>query len=187
MLASSSLELCRICESPAAPFGSATVLGSREVAYYRCGRCGLVQTEEPYWLNDAYSDAIAPADIGIIARNIRVANITQAVIAILFEPGGRFLDYGGGYGILVRLMRDRGFDFYRFDPFCENLFARGFDQDLSVRADLVTAFEVFEHLPSPVDEVGRMAESSDHLLFSTLLLPDIARADPNVWDCAAAR
>ena len=28
--------------------------------------CGFIQTEEPYWLNEAYAKALVAADIGVI-------------------------------------------------------------------------------------------------------------------------
>jgi hypothetical protein len=40
------------------------------------------------------------------------------------KKNGTFVDIGGGYGLLTRLMRDRGFDFYWKDPHCENIFAK---------------------------------------------------------------
>lgn len=165
-------ERCRLCGEDASPFGSARILASLEVSYYRCQACGFVQTEEPYWLERAYAQPISKIDLGIISRNISLADTASAVISMLLDGGGRFLDWGGGYGILVRLMRDRGFDFYWRDPFCDNLFAQGFEWTDETRAELVTAFEVLEHLPRPVDDVARMADIADNLLVSTLLLPE---------------
>jgi Methyltransferase domain len=171
---------CRLCGASAFPFGSARLLASLEVSYYRCEACGFVQTEEPYWLEQAYEQPIAKIDVGIISRNLALGDTASTVISMLFDSGGRFLDWGGGYGILVRLMRDRGFDFYWRDPFCDNLFAQGFEWTDGTRAELVTAFEVLEHLPRPVDDVARMAEIADNLLFSTLLLPEPA-PEPGDW------
>src|SRR6185312_6383740 len=176
-----SAERCRLCGEEALPFGSARVLASLGVDYYRCRACGFVQTEEPYWLERAYEQPIAKIDVGIISRNIALGATASAVISALFDSGGRFLDWGGGYGILVRLMRDRGFDFYWRDPFCENLFAHGFEWAEGGRAELVTAFEVLEHLPHPVEDVAAMAAVSDNLLVSTLVLPDPAPAPGDWW------
>jgi hypothetical protein len=172
---------CRVCSEESVPFGSARVLGTLDVRYFRCEACGFIQTEEPYWLERAYEQPIGVADLGIISRNIGLADTASAVISILFDSGGRFLDWGGGYGILVRLMRDRGFDFYWRDPFCENLFARGFEQTGATPAELVTAFEVLEHLPRPAEALAQMAEVSDNVLASTLLLPEPAPALGKWW------
>lgn len=59
------------------------------------------------------------------------------------------------------------------DRYCENLFARGFEArpDCGEKYDLLTAFEVFEHLPDPWNEIQMMARLSDNIAFSTELLP----------------
>jgi Methyltransferase domain len=176
------VEACRVCGGEAGAFGTASVLRSVEVAYFRCEACGFVQTEEPHWLQRAYEEPIADTDVGILSRNIALADKTAAVISLLCNPDSRFLDWGGGYGILVRLMRDRGFDFYWRDLFCENLFARGFEQAENLtRVELLTAFEVLEHLPRPVDDLAAMSGISDNLLVSTQLLPDPAPAPGEWW------
>ena len=86
-----------------------------------------MQTEKPYWLEEAYSTPIAAEDTGILKRNYDNRIIASAVIEGFFNAGAQFLDYGGGWGILTRLMRDDGYDFYLMDKYSENLFARGFD------------------------------------------------------------
>ncbi len=118
---------CKICQSTTQAFERAQILGKYTVQYYCCPACGFIQTEEPYWLEEAYATPIGLADVGLLSRNIVLSRILKALIACLFRQDGRFLDYGGGYGVLVRLMRDQGYDFYRFDPHCANLFAQGFD------------------------------------------------------------
>lgn len=52
---------------------SALLLRSHEVDYYRCPNCGLLQTEEPYWRDEAYRDPIAVSDTGLLQRNCGVA------------------------------------------------------------------------------------------------------------------
>ncbi|HTB07767.1 MAG TPA: class I SAM-dependent methyltransferase, partial [Bacteroidia bacterium] len=83
------------------------------------------------------------------------------------------IDYGGGYGLFVRMMRDKGFQFYRYDTYCQNLFALHFDfKDSTVKKfDILTAFEVFEHLANPLEEIEKMLEMSDNLIFSTIIAP----------------
>jgi hypothetical protein len=141
------------------------------VTFFRCGRCGFIQTEEPYWLAEAYREPINATDTGYVQRNIECAQVTRAVIHWLKRSEGPFVDYGGGYGIFVRMMRDLGFDFRLMDKFCPNLFARGFEAEDSTRYRLLTAFEVFEHLPNPREELERMLKLSDVILFGTRLAP----------------
>jgi hypothetical protein len=113
--------LCNICSHSTEPFASAKILDRYDIRYYQCTHCGYVQTEPPYWLDEAYSTVINDSDIGLVRRNLKLAQLTQSVITSFFGNSGKFVDYGGGYGLFVRLMRDKGMKFYRYDPLCENL------------------------------------------------------------------
>jgi hypothetical protein len=142
------------------------------VQYFRCGACGFVQTEEPYWLDEAYAQPINANDVGIVSRNAGLAQISQGIILAFFDANGTFLDHAGGYGLLTRAMRDAGFDFRQVDAFCPNLFARGFEAPADARAyELVTAFELFEHVADPRHELERLTAVSSNVLLSTVLLP----------------
>src|SRR5688572_19335172 len=104
---------CKICDSLITSiFDKAKVLGKYQVAYYQCSRCGFVQTQDPYWLEEAYSNAIGYNDIGLVGRNLDQLELARTVIALFFSRREQYLDYGGGYGLFVRLMRDKGYDFY---------------------------------------------------------------------------
>lgn len=147
------------------------MLGKYLVQYYACTNCGFIQTEIPYWLDDAYSSAIAKSDIGLIGRNIKIASICSVLIPLFLNPQSSYLDYGGGNGMFVRLMRDKGFDFRWHDKYSSNQFAAGFETTEDHRYSLVTAFEVFEHLPRPLEGIEDMFRFSDTVIFSTRVLP----------------
>jgi hypothetical protein len=175
--------MCKICNTASDPFDTATVLGKYRVNYFRCPECGLIETETPYWLSESYSDAIASSDIGLVGRNVDLAELTSVILSVFFDGSGKFVDYGGGYGLFVRLMRDAGFDFYRYDKHCANLFATGFDVCLepSQKFELVTAFEVFEHLVDPITEVAKMSSITPSILFTTELIPESDPPHPDHW------
>lgn len=174
---------CKICSAQAPLHARARLMERYDVSYYRCSGCGFIQTEEPYWLEESYSGAIADSDIGLVSRNLRLALLSRSVIRVCFNASGRFLDYAGGYGLLVRLMRDAGYDFQLYDRYCDNLFAKGFAaagcQD--VEYDLVTAFEVLEHMPDPQEGMERLLARSRNILFSTEILPAAAPAPHDWW------
>ncbi len=172
---------CKICGEISTPFARARLLGKHNAQYYTCGNCGFIQTETPYWLEEAYSDSIAKSDIGLIGRNIKVAYVAAAVIGAFFRSDQKFLDYGGGNGMFVRLMRDKGFDFYRSDKFTANQFAIGFEVNDGETYELLTAFEVFEHLTDPLAEVEKMLCHSNNILFSTTLVPTKRPAPQDWW------
>lgn len=167
---------CRICGKDTKFIFKKKVLSKYEVSYFKCSFCKSVMTEDPYWLDEAYGNAIATTDVGLVSRNLSLATLTEFLLKFLFDNKKKYLDYGGGYGMFVRLMRDKGYDFYRYDVYCENLFAKYFDfydlKDKEKKFGLVTAFELMEHIVDPAKEVQKMLVYSDSLLFSTTICPN---------------
>lgn len=144
---------CTICSSAMQPCFTATVLGKYDAQYEVCGDCGFMAIWDPHWLEEAYSRAIASADTGLVMRNIDLApKVAGALFWLAGERGaGRYVDVAGGYGLLTRMMRDIGFDFYWGDKYCENIMAPGFEyREEFGECHAVTAFEVLEHLSDPV-------------------------------------
>src|SRR5262245_7727562 len=166
-------ERCWCCKAVSSYFDTASILGRYEVRYYCCAACGFIQTESPFWLVESYESPMTSYDLGGVSRPTLNSALTKAVVNWFFDAGGRFLDFGGGYGVFTRWMRDEGYDFFHYDEHCPNLFAGAHEADISgsVRYELVTAFEVFEHIPEPAKTVTHLLSISDSILFSTELLP----------------
>lgn len=175
---------CKICNDTTKLIFKTKVLSKYNACYFQCNKCQFIQTEDPYWLDEAYNHAITKLDIGLISRNINFSNITEKILINHFNPHNKFLDFGGGYGIYVRLMRDKGFDFYRYDIYCQNLFAEFFDiTDISIdtKFEVLTAFEVFEHFIDPKKELEKMLDYSSNIIFSTELQPYDNITPQNWW------
>jgi hypothetical protein len=174
--------ICNICGETSSKIFRRRILDKYDVDYFQCSSCGFIQTEEPYWLKESYLSPINTEDTGIIKRNILLAKRTSAILFYLFGTKGCFLDYGGGYGLFVRIMRDRGFNFYWNDPFTENLFARGFEYDAThtQKIELITSFECFEHFMDPIREIEKMLSISSSILFSTETFSS-GTPDPDNW------
>ena len=171
-----STATCRCCAAQASQVFSASLLGNL-VNYYDCSACGYVQTETPYWLDTAYSSAINNCDTGIMIRNQANIGLVMATLRTLNKIHGNVIDYAGGYGILVRLLRDRGINALWSDPYCKNLLAVGFEHT-GENADLVTAFEAFEHFINPIVEAEKLFATAPNLLITTEL---IATPAPGQW------
>ena len=88
--------VCNICAKKSVFVFSAILLQKYDVKYYHCSNCGFLQTEEPYWLEEAYKDPINIEDTGLIGRNILLSKRTSLILFLLFNRKGRFLDYAGG-------------------------------------------------------------------------------------------
>jgi 2-polyprenyl-3-methyl-5-hydroxy-6-metoxy-1,4-benzoquinol methylase len=178
---------CKICSQNSDKIFSKKVLMKYDVSYFRCTNCFFIQTEEPYWLEEAYGlGAISALDVGIMSRNLMLVNKTKTIIGKLFTHLNDFsgVDYGGGHGMFVRMMRDQGFNFYRQDLYGENLYARYFDVKdlpLNTKFNILTAFEVLEHLPNPIEEIKKMFTCSDLIVFSTELQPSNEIVDLQKW------
>lgn len=162
---------CKICGGQSSAVFESVVLRKYTVNYFKCASCGFIQTEDPYWLKEAYEHSINLSDTGIVVRNRRSARIATALIFLFFNRKAKFLDHAGGYGLFTRMMRDTGFDFYWSDPFTPNTLARGFEAKPGTHYELVTSFESFEHFRDPVTEAKGLLESSNNILASTELIP----------------
>ena len=180
------ISLCPICAGAMAEAFTARVLGRHAALYESCNGCGFLRVRDPHWLAEAFSSAIAATDTGLVLRNLQIARRLAAVLYfVLGERGrGRYLDAAGGYGLLTRLMRDSGFDFYWADKYCDNLMARGFAfSDALAPCAAVTAFEVMEHLEDPAGFIREALAraKSDTFIFSTELYAGPPPAPDRWW------
>ena len=163
---------CKICNFHTSQIYRTKIMNKYEIDYYYCNHCGFLQTEEPKWLDEAYSLSITDSDTGGLLRSLVFAELCSVLFYFIFNKNSRYLDFGGGYGIFTRRMRDIGFDVYWYDKYSTNLLARGFEynEDLG-KVGAITAFECFEHFSNPLKEIETMLALSKNIIFTTALLP----------------
>jgi SAM-dependent methyltransferase len=172
---------CPVCQSPShlhdvldfnhihasGPPGSPVLpLLGRPVYYALCPSCGFCFAPEfKQWTHadfaqHIYNEHYTLLDPGhVSSRPTENAATMQRTFANIGKQGSaviRHLDYGGGSGLMSKLLGRAGWDSTSFEPFLQ--------QDQSVAAlgqfDLITVFEVFEHVP----DVQQLMQNIKNLL-----------------------
>jgi hypothetical protein len=173
--------LCKICKKESNLIFSSLVRNKYKANYYYCHHCGFLFIHEPKWLDEAYENPINITDTGLLQRNIFLRTKITPLLYLFFGPEKKYVDYGGGYGVFTRLMRDIGFDYLWYDPCCKNIFAQGFEiKEPNNNIALISSFECFEHLENPIETIQHMLTFSKNLVFTTELLP-ASLPSPNEW------
>jgi 2-polyprenyl-6-hydroxyphenyl methylase/3-demethylubiquinone-9 3-methyltransferase len=149
-----------------------------QIAYFRCSDCGLVFTNaldawkpadfKAHIYNGDYGLADPPFESERPTRNARmIAGLWHADKAEL-----TFLDFGGGAGAMARCLRDLGVACESSDSFY------GVAAPLK-RFDVVTCFEVIEHVPHFAQKAcleaisAQLAPGGTVLLSTTILDPTV--------------
>jgi hypothetical protein len=171
--------ICRVCNSFASKRFTSEIL-DLTIQYFECTNCGYLQTESPFWLEQAYNNAINDSDTGILWRNRINSHIVIMTILSLGITKDLVVDFAGGYGLLVRELRDYGVNALWRDEYCTNLVAKGFEH-MDESAALVTAFEVFEHFVNPMESLELMLSFAPSVLLSTEILPTPAPLPDKWW------
>ena len=188
-IADAALHPCKICATPSPLFGVVDFhksciettghglpLSGIPIYYRRCPRCAFsFTTAFDDWPPAAFLEHIYNADYLHIdpdyaerrpTNNARfIAETFQATRSTI-----QILDYGGGNGILAQRLRDQHFNAATYDPFSAE------KQFPTHRFDLITCFEVLEHVPDPQARPStastRSSRDQGAILFSTLLQPE---------------
>lgn len=154
--------------------GKYLALAGTPVYYALCSNCGFCWAPELHdWPLAKFEEWIYNGDYITVdpdyseARPKSNADNLRAIFPSL-PSALRHLDYGGGNGLLAKLLRKSNWDSVSYDPFVD----RNITPGQFGKFDLVTAFEVFEHIPdvrSLVSDLCSLLSKDGLVLFSTLL------------------
>jgi hypothetical protein len=152
------VDLNRVINLKNYPFG----LSGIPIYYYRCVSCQLVFTKafdqfsSEDWTNIIYNDEYyKKIDLAYEKNrtqlNIEIIQGIKSVIGIKNILG---IDYGGGNGLLSRILQQRNIDYHTYDPFGET----DIIDDKIGNFNLISSFEVLEHLTDPLSAFDRIVE-----------------------------
>ena len=144
------------------------------VYYALCSKCGFCFTPELVtWKLEEFEEKIYNDEYVFVDPDY-IETRPRANAANLISTFGdrarsiKHLDYGGGSGFLVTLLRESHWQSVSYDPFV--------DRNVSIeqlgKFDLITAFEVFEHVPDVQELMSNLCSllsPNGLVLFSTLL------------------
>jgi Methyltransferase domain len=140
-------------------------MAKHKVDYFTCSSCGSLQTEQPFWLHEAYASNLGDLDCGAAQRNLHNFAACSAIARIWSLQN--IVDFGGGDGLLCRLLRDRRLNCFVEDKYGSATYALGFTQPDFVRPDAIVAFEVLEHFVDPESEIGALFARQPTIIFGT--------------------
>jgi len=197
---------CQICGSSAAHLdtvdfnkscledaGRKLPASGKPIHYYLCPTCGFcfapdiqgwTQEQFAQWI---YNDEYEYVDPDYVQRRpMHNAEWLEGVFGAS-KTELRHLDYGGGSGVLSGALRDQGWDSTTYDPFA----TAGVEPRELGQFDLVTAFEVFEHVADVsklLDDLIALCRPVGLILFTTSLSDGkLARGRPLTWWYASPR
>ena len=175
---------CRFCGTETVFFCSSPILNYLG-EYFKCPNCLSVQVTNPFWLEEAHTNAISKLDTGLVARCISAGGIIGTVLALEGVNSSQGVDWAGGTGLLTRLLRDQGFKVYSFDKYADPIHAHGFElnsDEAVAPATFISAIECIEHLENPIEELIRYTATKEYFFFTVDLISE-KTPDPskNEW------
>jgi hypothetical protein len=158
-------ETCRLCDGQLVAKFNREVLHKYDVRYFECDQCSSLQTESPYWLNAAYNSSLSILDSGAAQRNLK--NLSAAYLISKLYGVRDAIDFGGGDGLLCRLLRDYNVNCYVKDKYAVPTYSQGFSVPDFTTPNLVLAFEVLEHFATPASELENLFQSKPKVLLAS--------------------
>ena len=159
---------CPVCGAEPDQILTYDVLGGRTARLMACGTCAFCFVADPTWLRDSFTSQLNTLDVGSADRSLLVAAFVRGLLGRKRRQRWKVLDFGGGDGLLTRVLRDRGVDARWTDPFCEPAYAVGPPADEIDRFDLAVMSEVALHLTDPLATFRELLGRADRVLFTAV-------------------
>lgn len=164
---------CVICAGKCVEILRYLVLKQNQAILVRCQNCEFTYVVEPGWLAGSFTETLQPLDVGTVDRCSVVLDFVQAVARITgWSSPTRFLDWGGGYGLMTRMARDRGMNFANFDPYVQSLFSAPANLDRLRPVEVIVASEVFLHIENPLHALSELLSFSPVVIITAAVPPD---------------
>ena len=167
---------CRLCGGATRQTITRLILKRHRAKYFTCLDCGSQQTELPTWLGEAYSLPGLHIDVGAPTRTVK--NWIAATILlerINLPTDAKCLDFGAGSGLFTGLMRSSGRDFLSYDALQSAHFSSDYVVEGlgAIKPEVITAFEVFEHLPKPGATLAELfSQGAKLIIFTTWFIDE---------------
>lgn len=170
-----------------------TGLSGIPIYYSKCRGCGFLFApsihawNQSQFLENIYNTDYVKFDGDYLEK--RPADNTALVEQLFGHQMNiiRHLDYGGGNGLLTSMLKNKGWDSVSYDPFPSNKV----NLETLGRFNLITAFEVFEHVPDVhqlMENISNLLLPNGVVLASTLLSDEHVNSDSRLgWWYAAPR
>lgn len=168
---------CRLCSGNLNFKFSNNILEKYKIKYFECNNCLSLQTEYPFWLEEAYENWLTSYDTGVYAR-IEKTSLVSLFLCKFFKLKN-VLDIGGGDGLFCRIMRDYYVNCFTSDKYSKNIYSINFTVPNFKNPDLITCFEAVEHFEKPKDEFGKIFELNPKMI---LLTTSLYKKQGQNWD-----
>jgi 2-polyprenyl-6-hydroxyphenyl methylase/3-demethylubiquinone-9 3-methyltransferase len=193
-------QLCKICQSEAPLFGSIDFnkyspawghfrpsLSGIQIFYNQCLSCNfLFSSSFDQWSLEDYAEHIYNDLYHFVDPQMTIDRPKSDVNRFINFFGDlnkdlMILDYGGGKGGFSEFLRQEGFkNVVSYDPFFSD-----FNRMPEIKFDIVTCFEVIEHVPFPMDVIenlSNLVKDTGLVLIGTALIPqDFLEKGLNWW------
>ena len=171
---------CAICGGTSEAILKYPVRKENQAILARCQECNFCFVVSPIWLTGSFSETLQLLDIGTVDRCSLVLDFVQTVARVSrWRVNSRFIDWGGGYGLMTRMARDRGINMANFDPYVRPLFSAPADLDKLCPAEVIVASEVFLHMENPLEVLVQLLSFSPVVIITAVVPPD--RISPDWW------